>query len=67
MPNDALERLLHVLEVILPLFPSPVESRQPFKLKSFVREDFLCDEGAGRDGNMPRVQDGKAGSPGLPP
>ena len=65
MPNEALERFLHVLEVGLPLSPSPVESRQPFELRSFVREDFLYEEGVGCDGNNPRVQDGGAGSPGL--
>ena len=58
MPNDTLERLLRVLEVGLPLFPSLVKSRQPFELRSFSRESFLCEEGVGCDGNKPRVQYG---------
>ena len=66
MSHDALEHLLHVLEVGLPLLPSPVESRQPLVLGSLVQEDFLREEGAGCKGNKPRVQDGEAGSPGLP-
>ena len=64
--NDALERLLRILEVGLPLFPSPVESRQTFELKFFVMEAFLFKEGAGCDGNKPRVRYGKSGLPGLP-
>ena len=66
VPNDTLKRLLRVLEVGLTLFLSPVESRQPFELRLFVREAFLCEEGAGCDGNNPRVQYGKASLPGLP-
>ena len=66
VPNDALERLLRVLEVGLPLFPRLVKLRQPFELRSFVREDFFCEEGAGCDGNKPRVRYSEAGSPGLP-
>ena len=65
MPNDALERLLCVLEVRLPLFPSLFELRQPFELRSFVREAFLCKEGAGCNSNKPRVRYGEAGSPEL--
>ena len=60
MKNDVFERLLRVLEVGLPLFPSSFELRQPFKLRSFVREAFLCKEGAGSDGNKPHVRDGEA-------
>ena len=66
MPNDALARLLRVLEVGLPLFPSPFKSRQPYKLRSFVREAFLCKEEGVCDGNKPCVRYGEAGSPGLP-
>ena len=42
MTNDVLERFLRVLEVGLPIFLSPVELRQLFKLRSFVRGAFLC-------------------------
>ena len=66
MSHDAIERLFRVLEVGLPLFPSPVESRQPLELGSLFREAFLCEGGAGCEGNKPRVRDSKAGSPGLP-
>ena len=37
MLHDALERLLHVLEVGLPLFPSLVDSRKPLKIRLLVR------------------------------
>ena len=55
MPDYALKRLLCVLEVGLPLLPGPVESRQTFKLRSLVREDFLCKEVAGFNSNKPCV------------
>ena len=64
--NDPLKRLLCFLEVGLPLLPSPVESRQPVGIKLFIREDFFCEEGAGCDGNKPRVRYSEAGLPGLP-
>ena len=64
--NDLLKRLLRFLEVGLPLLPSPVESRQPVGIKLFIREDFFCEEGAGCDGNKPRVRYIEARSPGLP-
>ena len=66
MPNDTLKRLLRILEVGLPILPSPVKSRQPFELRSLVMEAYLCKEGAGYNGNKPHVQYGKAGLPGLP-
>ena len=66
MSHDALERLLRVLEVGFPLFPSPVKSRQPLELGSFLREAFFLKEGAGCEGNKPRVRDGESGLPGLP-
>ena len=66
MSHEALESLLRVLEVGLPLFPSLVDSRQPLKLGSLVREAFLREEGAGCKGNKSCVRYGEAGLPGLP-
>ena len=63
VPNDALKR---VLEVGLPLLPSPFESRKPFEIRLFFREDYFCKEGTGCDSNKSRVRYSKAGLPGLP-
>ena len=66
MSHDALESLLRVLEVGLPLFPRPVKSRQPLELGPLVKEDFICEEGAQCEGNKSHAGDSDAGSPGLP-
>ena len=66
MSHDVLERLLRVLKVGHPLSQSPVVLRQPLELGLLFREDFLRKEGAGCNGNKPRIRDSKASSPGLP-